>query len=125
MLARARTVTQHQPADCQLIEDRSSGSIVIPCDPHPIERALQRRQHSCRIRLKPHGTMRIMEIVAKAKHPPRTRLAHRHGQPFQRLAAVIGRQHLAVARKKACLFQMQICHQQGILARPEQRAALH
>src|SRR5688572_478405 len=64
-----------------------------------------------------------MEVVAQAKHPARAGRMQCVGYPPERLPAVVRRQHLPVAGEEACLFKVQVGHQQRVLARPEQRAA--
>ena len=76
------------------------------------------------MRLEPRRAGAVVEIVAEAEHPPRAGRADRQRQAIQRLAAVVGRQHLAMAGEEACLFEMEVGDQQRAFARPEQRAAL-
>lgn len=123
-------MTQHHSGQLKLLHKCSAASsaalrilafVVIACHPHPIERSGQRVQHARCMGFQPSSTLRIVEIVTQSIDPACARFPYRMCESLQRFAAVIGRQHLAMACKKAGLFQMQIGHQQSILTRPEQR----
>ena len=69
----------------------------------------------------PRFALAIMIIVAETENGRRSGIADQIGQFRQRLAAVIGRQHLALPRIEACLLEMEIGNQQGVFLRPEKR----
>ena len=79
-------------------------------------------QHVARHRFEARGTVRVVEIVAQRHHPHRARLPHCLRHPRNRLAAVVGRQRLAVQREKARLLEVQVRDEQRALARPIDRA---
>jgi hypothetical protein len=123
--ARPGLVPQHNAANGQFRQHGSGSStvlfIMVAGYPHPIDQARQGRQPIGRSGIEPRRAMGIVEIVAQAKDPPRARVAHQRGEPVERFAAVIGRQHLPAAGEPACLFQVQIGHQQRLFGRPDQR----
>jgi hypothetical protein len=63
-----------------------------------------------------------VEAVAKAPEFARIGSGDQRLEVRQRGGAVIGRQELAETRKPACLFEMEIGHDQRAPPRPEQRA---
>jgi hypothetical protein len=77
------------------------------------------------MRFEPGRAFASWKLSPSAKTRRAAGFADGQRHPFQRLAAVIGRQHLAVAGKEAGLFQMQVGDQQRLFARPVQRAARH
>ena len=62
-----------------------------------------------------------MIIVTETEYRARAGDADQIGQGRQRGAAVIGRQHLALPRKEARFFEMEVGHKQGISFRPVKR----
>ena len=69
------------------------------------------------------GARRVFTLGDNFHDSSGTGLADRQRQSLERLAAVIGRQELAVLGKEARLLEMQVGDQQRPLARPVQRAA--
>ncbi len=119
-------MAQDHTAHLQLLSNGAAAlglhsGVMIAGNPDPIGRAGEGGEHSGGMGFQPLRAIRIVEIVAQRVDPPRARQPHSLRHPLQRLAAVIGRQELVVARKKARLFKMQIGHQQRVLPRPEQR----
>src|SRR5690606_6947569 len=97
--------------------------IVVAGDPDPFGCAGQRGEHPGGMRFQPARSRRVVEVVPQREDPPRVRLADRQSHPFERLAAVVWGQQLAVAGEKARLLEVQVGDQQRPLARPVQRPA--
>ena len=124
-------VAQLDPADCQFVHRLASNhpailpaksGIVIASDPDPVGRTSQRGKHSGGVWFEPVSRAVIVKVIAQRIDSPRAGFANRQCQPFQCFAAVIGRQHLPRLCKEACLFEVEISHQQRIFARPIERA---
>ena len=122
-------VTAHDAANLKLFMQRATalrgssgsvagvGTVVVAGDPDPLDLRGERAQHIACDLLQPRRTFGIVKIVAQRHDPLRTGLAHCQSHPFQRLAAVVGGQVLAVAREKARLFEVQVGDEQCALAR--------
>tara|TARA_B100000749_G_scaffold2387_1_gene1946 strand:- start:594 stop:1262 length:669 start_codon:yes stop_codon:yes gene_type:complete len=112
-LTLVRSVAQDNASQFEFFHQNTATSrihvrIVIASDPHPVHGLRQSFEHPAGMRLEPRRSVGIMKIVPKRNNAARACFANGECNTFQCLSAIVRRDHLPMACKKAPFLEVQV-----------------